>query len=210
MSDKPNLPEDIESAQNGQVNETRRRLTKAGLGASAVVATLASRPVFADACTISGMASGNASPAPGQKPCGGCTPGYWRNHPRNWPSPYLPGTCKECQTNSNKCKEWNNDGTTFPFALGTNDPRYGKTMMQVLEMTGNQDPYQLGAHAIAALLNSIALKNTSYSFGYSDVQIFELWTQYASSEPEKLKNMYAQLNERMCPLGQDEPPDQCN
>lgn len=201
----PQTSTGAEGTEYQAIDEKRRIIAKAGLGAGAVIATLVSRPVFADACTISGMASGNASPAPGQLPCVGCTPGYWKNHPNNWPSPYTAGTCKVCQTSSKKCNEWNANGTLFPFAGMHAD----KTMMQVLEMTGNDDKYQLGAHAVAALLNSIKLKGTVFSFGYSDIDVFELWNQYASSKPEELKNMYAQLNERTCPLGAESPSDQC-
>ena len=65
------------------IDHSRRKLTGAALGVSAVF-TLASRPVWANQCTISGMASGNLSKP--QETCDGCTPGYWRvcQHLGSW------------------------------------------------------------------------------------------------------------------------------
>ncbi|MBW8306193.1 MAG: hypothetical protein K0M46_04930 [Thiobacillus sp.] len=195
-----------EVSQDDSIDHSRRKLTGAALGVSAVF-TLASRPVWANQCTISGMASGNLS-TPGGVACAGCTPGYWLNHPMNWPTDYLPGTCLECQPTGggNKCKEWDDDGTAFPFPSTTYN---GKTMMQVLAMNGNEDPYQLGAHAIAALLNAAAAYPPGYSFGYSVGEITELWSRYAG-DPEGLKNIYASLNERSCPLGNEDDMQQCS
>jgi hypothetical protein len=197
-----------EASQNDAIDQSRRKLTGAALGVSAVF-TLASRPVWANQCTISGMASGNLS-SPGALVCAGCTPGYWLNHPMNWPAPYTAGTCLECQPtgSGNKCKEWDNDGTVFPFPSTFKEQ--GKTMMQVLAMTGNEDPYQLGAHAIAALLNSAATYPGNYSFGYLPGDILGLWDKYAFGNPEGLKGMYQSLNERKpCPLGNEGDMQQC-
>jgi len=198
--DTKNTPTDI--PQSDAVDHSRRKLAGAALGAGAVF-TLASRPVWANQCTISGMASGNLS-TPAGVTCAGCTPGYWINHPKNWPSDYLPGTCLECN-NGNKCKEWDDDGSSFPFSSTTYD---GKTMMQVLAMEGNEDKFQLGAHAIAALLNAATTYPQGYSFGYSVGDITDLWTRY-SGDPEGLKKIYASLNERFCPLGNENPAEQC-
>lgn len=210
MSDHTPEPQGAqsESSPSDEVNQSRRKLTGAAtLGVSAVF-TLASRPVWANQCTISGMASGNLS-SPDNIVCAGCTPGYWINHPMNWPAPYLPGTCLECQVtgSGNKCKAWKNDGTVFPFPSTFKDQ--GKTMMQVLAMTGNEDPYQLGAHAIAALLNSAATYPGNFSFGYLPGDILGLWNKYAFSNPQGLKGMYQSLNERRCPLGNEGDMQQC-
>lgn len=193
--------------QNESVDQSRRKLTGAALGASAVF-TLASRPVWANQCSISGMASGNLS-TPGGIVCAGCTPGYWLNHPLNWPSDFRPGTCLQCEATAsgNVCSEWDGDGTRFPFPGALRDA--GKTMMQVLAMNGNQDPYQLGAHAIAALLNSAAPYPANYSYGYNTRDIHDLWNKYAASNPEGLKNIFQSLNERVCPLGNEGDAQQC-
>lgn len=207
MSDHTHKNQDTppKASQNDAIDQSRRRLTGAALGVSAVF-TLASRPVWANQCTISGMASGNLS-APGGVICAGCTPGYWLNHPMNWPTDYKPGTCLVCQAtgSGNKCNEWDSDGSRFPFPSTT----YGaKTMMQVLAMEGNEDAFQLGAHAIAALLNAAAPYPAGYSFGYTISDIFDLWNKYAS-DPENLKNIFQSLNERSCPLGNEGSMEQC-
>src|SRR5512134_3139651 len=85
MSDR--IPENQDtpaaSPQPNGVDQSRRKLTGAALGATAVF-TLSSRPVWANQCSISGMASGNLS-AP-KVTCEGCTPGYWMvcNHLDSW------------------------------------------------------------------------------------------------------------------------------
>jgi hypothetical protein len=72
-----------EVSQDDSIDHSRRKLTGAALGVSAVF-TLASRPVWANQCSISGMASGNLSQP--QVTCEGCTPGYWRvcQHLDSW------------------------------------------------------------------------------------------------------------------------------
>ena len=65
----------------------RRRFTRAGVGASGVLMTLASQPGMAAVCaTPSGsLSSGMTSRAPNtQVTCGGVSPGYWKNH--DWPA----------------------------------------------------------------------------------------------------------------------------
>ncbi len=82
-----------ETPQVPQVDATRRRLTKAGLAVPAVLGTLASRQVLADAfnCTPSGQISGNVS-RPGAVVCSslGTSPANWIS--AAWPSAYVKGT----------------------------------------------------------------------------------------------------------------------
>lgn len=72
-----------EVSPDDSIDHSRRKLTGAALGVSAVF-TLASRPVWANQCTVSGMASGNLSKP--QETCEGCTPGYWKvcQHLDSW------------------------------------------------------------------------------------------------------------------------------
>jgi hypothetical protein len=85
MSDHTSKTQDTppEAPQGDAIDQSRRKLTGAALGVSAIF-TLASRPVWANQCSISGMASGNLS-AP-LVTCEGCTPGYWRvcQHLDSW------------------------------------------------------------------------------------------------------------------------------
>ncbi len=73
------------------VDETRRRLAKAGLAAPAVLGVLTSRPVLGAAphhCTPSGHISGFASPPPGgATPCSslGYGPSHYAAGPSTWP-----------------------------------------------------------------------------------------------------------------------------
>lgn len=79
----PETP-DPSSASQGTIDQTRRKLASAGLGGSAVLLTLASRPVLGATClTPSAAGSGNHS----QHNPIACTPQnlqYWIDHvPRN-------------------------------------------------------------------------------------------------------------------------------
>ncbi|MDP2787282.1 MAG: hypothetical protein Q8O79_04325 [Pseudomonadota bacterium] len=82
MSDKTNstLPDELDAAKTGQVDESRRRLAKVGIAGSGVILTLASRSVLGGwgVCTGSEIMSGNLSKPGDANPCG-CSPGYWGN-----------------------------------------------------------------------------------------------------------------------------------
>lgn len=177
-----------------QVDESRRRFTKvSAIATSGVLITLASRPVLANQCSISGMQSGNTS-HPGAVSCQGCTPGFWLNpNGRDRWSPYTPGTC--VQKHHNGVCTWDNSGTKFHSVFSGN--LYGDlTMAEVIKLSGNDDAYQLGAHAVASLLNALHLTN----FGYTSGDIITMWNTYCASQPEQLKTTFQQLNQRNCPL----------
>jgi hypothetical protein len=78
MSDHTSKTQDTppEVSQNDAIDQSRRKLTGAALGVSAIF-TLASRPVFAQCLSPSSAASGNLS-TPGDLPvCNGLTPAQW-------------------------------------------------------------------------------------------------------------------------------------
>jgi hypothetical protein len=174
------------------IDQSRRKLTGTVLGASAVF-TLASRPVWANQCTISGMASGNLS-AP-KVTCEGCTPGYWKEdqHLDSWgPTGFVPvskpGMPADTFNDVFKVSQYvRSDGTT-PY-----------TLLEVMrECNGNDDPIStnLGFHAVAALLNA-AHPNVTY--GYTAGEIITLFQNNLNRAAE-LKDSLAMLNERGCPL----------
>ena len=186
--------------ENNGADLSRRKFSKTGLLVAPAIYTLASKPAFGNHCSISGHLSGNLS-QPNDHVCGGCTPGYWGQHPRMWPTTYEPGSCTDGMA-GNHCKfnSYNNDGTMFHHAsYGFGGSLYqGESMMRVIHMAGNEDSYQLGAHAVAALLNSIRLGEELY--GMTPQLVIQLFNDNYSYDPEGLKNTFMMMNERNCPL----------
>lgn len=191
MSDRSSDTQDTppEATQNGEVNTSRRKLTGAALGVSAVF-TLASRPVWANQCTISGMASGNLS-AP-KVTCEGCTPGFWKQpqHLDTWNATGFR-TSDKFNTVFGVTQYNKNDGT--PYTL--------LEVMQVLNGDGNGTPDpispNLGFHAVAALLNA---GHASVNYGYTSGEIIALFKNTPANKAAALKDALAGLNERDCPL----------
>lgn len=157
MSDNDqNSPVPGPSGQQGKpVDATRRRLGQAALGAVPVLLAMRHRPVRAAwAChSPSGFSSMslNTSYQPNEPQfCQGRSPGYWVNHPDNWPAGFNPAL---------KAKD---GGTRFVEAFGGGGAHFNVsnpnnlTMMRVLTLKGYQDPQQMGAHFVAALLNAAA------------------------------------------------------
>jgi hypothetical protein len=197
MSDHTPDTADIqpEAPQSVSVDQSRRKLAGAALGVSAIL-TLASRPVLAGQCvTPSAACSGNLSQHGTPTTCSGKSPGYWKQHPEQWPLPYLPGSCSD---QCNKADKWSG-GTLFHpiFGLVTNgigksfladfdsNPISAPTslsMMQVLMMNdgsnpwGLFDPDNLGMHIVAALLN--AKKGLTPILSESDV--INMWNEWAT------------------------------
>ena len=206
--DTQDIPNPAQSSD--EINPSRRKLTGAALGVAAVF-TLASRPVWANQCTISGMASGNLS-APKGPACGGCTPGYW-------------GTCQHLDswaaTGFKPNDKFNTVFGVTQYVNPSNNQPY--TLLEVLGLNGNGnctpdrkqpdcskkpngpaigkmgcDPVSvnLGFHAVAALLNS-AHPNVNY--GYTPGELTALFRSNLH-RASQLKDSLAQLNERGCPL----------
>ncbi len=190
--------------ENSGADLSRRKFSKTGLLAAPLIYTLASKPAFGNHCSISGHLSGNLS-KPHDHECGGCTPGYWGQHPENWPDlstvAYHPGSCTDGMAGPHcKFNSYNNDGTMFHDATyGFGGSLYpGDSMMIVIQRGGNEDFYQLGAHACAALLNSIVLGEETY--GMTPEQVKQLFYDNYAVDPIGLKNTFQMMNERFCPL----------
>lgn len=205
------------------VDPARRRLAGAALGAGAVF-TLSSRPVWANQCSISGMASGNLS-RPGGTPCGGCTPGYWRScqHLFAWKDykptdtfndvfsvseyvdcngnpytlldvMYLNGGTKTCSTKKPNLPA-NPDGAPANCTQGSAFKNLG----------GDPVSENLGFHAVAALLNAA---HDSVNYGYEPSDITRMFRENYKTNGAALKDTFDRLNNRGCPLGSD--PDNKN
>lgn len=222
MSEQNKLNEN--STKTERVNDSRRRLAKAGLIGAPLALMVKSRSALAinNACTVSGLDSGNISQSrTGTDPCEtgdykGLTPGYWGQHPDEWAAyGYSCGSCTDgksgphCTYNS-----YGDNGTKFNdsakgFYLDTcffkKDDQgnyiydgYGnwipETMMQVVQKEGWDDQYQLGAHTVAALLNSMRF---SGNFPYTPSEVIELYNTYHTSPSDALmlKNVFQTLNE---------------
>lgn len=179
------LPEPAADTSTKSIDKSRRRLTGAGLGVSAIF-TLASRPVWANQCTLSGMMSGNLS-APIVEACAGCTPGYWKQnqHLDSW------------ERTGFKTTDPFNKVFGFTQYLKNNGTPY--TLLEVMrELNGSGDPIStnLGFHAVAALLNAA---HPAVNYGYTAGEIISM-CQKNISTPGKLKDSLAMMNERGCPL----------
>lgn len=152
------------------INKSRRRLTGAGVGVSAIF-TLASRPVLAIQCVAaSAAASGNLSHHGTPPQCVGRTPGFWKvaQHRTEWPSPYQQGTANSASIStsgnfgsSSSPSNWSGGTTFHPEFYGTKFIKNNQslTMNQVMVMNdssylGMTDKDNLGAHCAAALLNA--------------------------------------------------------
>lgn len=182
MSDIEQNNEELkrEPAEPG-VDQTRRRLAGAAVG-SGVLLTLTSRPVLANGVCLapSGFQSGNLSrPNQGYTPCAGRTPGYWKEKNSIKQGAWAAAACEpgECN-NSNHCNnytDWHDaDGhvatkfcdifpctgylANYQYVPGSS-PAKIMSLMQVMHLNGSQDPYQFGAHLVAAYLNAKSGKN---------------------------------------------------
>lgn len=204
MNNLPDNPRDHESRDTGTArstgerhDESRRRLLR-GAAATPIIFTLASRPAWGGVCTISVMASDNLSHPGRTDDCNGCTPGYWKQHPGMWPAPYEPGTCEEDKENgmgASGCQDYANDGTQFRHVFGLAHPAGpNKTMMQVMQLDGNGDPYELGAHAVAAVLNAAYWGAEIY--GYTPDEIVHMYNMRYFEDPQALKYDLEMLNTR--------------
>ena len=187
---KPDSDKDSTMASHAQlqapVNDSRRRLTGAGLGMS-VIFTLASRPVLAATCTTaSAAASGNLSQHGAPLICTGRTPGYWKNpqHANAWPAPYKQGTCTSKGGCSNSPQNWTGGTGFHPLFGGSNYKINNKSLSlnQVMVMNdssypGVKDPDNLGSHIVAALLNAASGKTDGV---LSVITVIGMWNEWVA------------------------------
>ena len=110
----------------------------------------------------------------------GCTPGYWRQpqHYGNWSGGYTPDT---------------------QFSAVFEDAFPGQTLGEVVQIKGG-GLNALGRHTVAALLNAAS---DSVGYGMTPAEVIAAFNAvYPGSDTdyETLKNQFAAMNERGCPL----------
>ncbi|MDP2432187.1 MAG: hypothetical protein Q8O33_09160 [Pseudomonadota bacterium] len=162
MSDLPLKP------KTDQPDALRRRLTKGGLAAPVILATLASKPVLGAAwsCTISGQVSGNLSGHESEV-CSnlGRSPATWDDYATSWPQRAyfftnlnFPGS-----RNARLFKDAPATPTLAKFAdafTKLNQPGTNATVWDVIigaisVRAGSFATVDLGKEALAALLNAL-------------------------------------------------------
>jgi hypothetical protein len=167
----------------------RRRFTRAGLGASGVLLTLASQPGMAQTiCTTpSGSLSGGLhSRLPPNNICQGVSPGYWKTH-TSWPAPYTRDTCNSSGLITAYGTLFSNSTLGFPMPAmkrtyakppaGTNPvpTDYGSrycTFDRILEHQSFDDQ-NFGMHLAATMLN---IKSGRISF-LTVERLMSMWTE---------------------------------
>lgn len=147
----------------------RRRLFRGG-AAAPVLLTLVSRPVLAVTCfspseTLSGTLSHKADNPP---VCNGRSPGVWRelaegNAQAKLEWPIDPGT------------KWDTYFVGIPAYYDYSKGRY-RTLLEIMQLAGNGDPYKLGFHFIGALLNILTGRVDNRAMTVEGLQ--RMWSKY--------------------------------
>lgn len=156
----------------------RRRFTRAGLGASGVLMTLASQPGMA--ATVCASPSGSLSNGlqSSHRPdnpltCGGNSPGFYANNLSGWPSNPAP---------ARKFKDI--------FTVNASQAMLGElTLAEVFKTNGNKhggkggkgpfksedlDPHNVASHVLAAYLNIQSKRSTVLT----ETQLRAIWHEY--------------------------------
>jgi hypothetical protein len=165
-------------------NPSRRRFNRAGVGASAVVMTLASRSVLANAActTASGFTSLNQSSRGGTPPvCNGVTPEVWLSKPADsWPISKdlkfvgIFGSVSNTLEVGKPLKIYGKDDGNGAPGLKLADA----TLQQALFGTNTKPVVK---YIIAALLNSVTLNQ--FPTRESVIKIFQEWNSKTTYEP---------------------------
>ena len=188
--DKPTSPSetisDVDSARSREVSDVafiarRRQLAKLGFGAP-ILATLASRPVFAGQC-LSNMMSGNLS-NPNRGNCSkGWSPGGWGQPGGNvhiystvgaWAAiGLLYGTLKP-GGKANQYSDYTGGATLANFPVLNKDAIASTTLLR--EVLTNLQLGQLTRHFVCAYLNAklSALGGSTFTYILTTQQVLEM------------------------------------
>jgi hypothetical protein len=112
----------------------------------------------------------------------GCTPGFWKNHPKEWPAPYEPGDLFS---------------DVFGVTIAGDEDL---TLREALNLGGG-DEIALARAAVAALLNAAS---DEIDFEFTEQEVIEkVQAAIASGDPEEIEDLKDELdreNNRGCPL----------
>ena len=194
MTDKEQNKSEVEQAPTLKDGSTgmnlrgkdRRRFIKRAIIAAPFILTVASRPVWACNCTMSGQLSGNLSDA--GAPCGGegCSADNWKDYPADkWHYEFQP----DC---------------VFDTVFRLSTTVFGTySLLNVISnnVSGVTDTQaELGCEAVAALQN--AATRVSYDYMVCDL-IYDVGTAFDSNN-KAMKKLTQTLkwynNEQHCPL----------
>ncbi len=180
-------------ANRGAVDRSRRRVATAA--AAAVPAFFILRPRLGAAASNASVGSGTAQATPS---CSGRSPGFWKNHPAEWPISCKPGSPafvaegggrgapsidlqgSEEGMLSGQSEIAFEGGTPFFDLVAWGEhfqvPRPEQlSLMSVLHLPGDkEDPYRMGAYFVAAMLN--AKSGLTRPLPVETVQ--EMWRQW--------------------------------
>jgi hypothetical protein len=134
-----------------EASASKRRFIKGVISTAPVVMAVSSKPALANFCTVSGFLSGNLSNQNHEQYCGGRSPGYWINH--------VTRHMRKKTFTDIFGKVW-----MGKYGDWDHDPK----LYEVLKMTGDEDRYQFGAHAVAAYQNAKEYQGT-YPMSIYDV-----------------------------------------
>lgn len=158
----------------------RRRFIKRAIVAAPFILTVASRPVLAANCTMSGQLSGNLSDA--GDPCGGegCSVEFWKNNLGKWHYDFK-------------------DHLLFKDVFGT-DVFGTDTLGDVISKNGENGVKRLGREAVAALQNSAT--RVSFEYMVCDL-IYDVRKEFETGDNQSNKSFAESLqglNDRVCPF----------
>ena len=184
--DAKNLSGELNQPENGSgdASHSKRKLLKGIVTTAPVVMAISSKPALANFCTVSGFLSGNLSNPNSEKSCGGRSPGYYKSK---------HGVPHDDPTTFHKVFDgvWRgNDGVYWspPDMMGKGTP----TFYEVLNMGGNNDHYEFGAHAIAAYLNAHNIVGYGLKPEEVTTMVYDIITNGVYTHPGTGKTLDAQ------------------
>lgn len=170
----------VDGVLNAQIHTSCSQPVGPGLVAGDFEVVAGASRGFPNLCPVD--APPPSDPPPSDPPTSGsgsmgCTPGYWRqkHHFGNWVG-YTPEQA---------------------FAAVFEDAFPSLSLGQVVRMKGG-DLNALGRHTVAALLNAA---NSEVDYGMAPQDVVDAFNAvYPGGDYESLKNKFANMNERGCPL----------